>query len=160
MHAARAEKRRLCVERASGSLSVVSATLCIVDVSAEAVAKAPGENLRVSRAEFGELWTLAEHLGRQPGRGGDFLVGVIRTCRWLANQPVWSSIIHRAEMPTSPLTRRRHAAMPETIDAEYLAAVSARVIEPDLARGVVATLDWTWHGSRRPPLHISTAAAS
>jgi hypothetical protein len=49
--------------------------------------------------------------------------------------------------------------MPETIDEEYLAAVSRRWARPELARGVVATLDWTWHGSRRPPLDISRAAA-
>ena len=50
-------------------------------MSAEAVAKVPGENLRVSRAEFGAVWALAEHLGGQPGDGGDYLLGVILTCR-------------------------------------------------------------------------------
>jgi hypothetical protein len=61
-----------------------------VDVSAEAVAKVPGENLRVSRADFGGLWTVAEQLGRLPAGGADddYVVGVIWTCRWLARQPV------------------------------------------------------------------------
>ena len=131
-----------------------------VDVSAEAVAKVPGENLRVSRADFSVLWSLAECLGSQPGDGGAFLLGVIRTCRWLAGQPVWSELDRRTVLPTSPYTRRQHGAMPETIDEEYLAAVSARVREPELARGVAATLEWTWHGSRRPPLDVSRAAVS
>ena len=61
-------------------------------MSAEAVAKVPGENLRVSRAEFGAVWALAEHLGGQPGDGGDYLLGVILTCEWLADQPVPSVV--------------------------------------------------------------------
>jgi hypothetical protein len=137
-----------------------------VDVSAAVVAKVPGQNLRVSRAEFGAVWALAEVLGSQPYRGDDFLIGVLRTCRWLGAQPVWSSVVGRAEMPTAPCTGRRHSAMPETIDAEYLAAAAGQVprpnrpvSRPDLARGVVATLDWTWHGSRRPPFGIPYAAA-
>jgi hypothetical protein len=62
-------------------------------------------------------------------------------------------------MPAAPVTSRKHAAMPETIEAEYLAAVSPRAPEPDVAQGVAATLEWTWHGSRRPPLDIPHAAA-
>jgi hypothetical protein len=131
-----------------------------VEVTAEHVAQVPGENLRVSRAEFGALWALAEHLGDQPGPDDDYLVGVVLTCRWLANQPVWSPIVRRFEMPYAPVTWREHAAMPETIDAEYLAAVSPRAVQSEIARGAAATLEWTWHGSRRPPLDISSAAAS
>ena len=130
-----------------------------MDVSAEAVARVPGDNLRVSRADFGELWALAEKLAGRPGPDNDYLVGVLRTCRWLAGQPVWSRVIGRAEMPAAPLTRRRHAAMPETIDAEYVAAVTARPFERERARGVAVTLEWTWHGSRRPPLDVASAAA-
>jgi hypothetical protein len=130
-----------------------------VDVTAEHVARVPVDNLRVSRAEFGVLWSLAEHLGGQPGPDNDYLVGVLWTCRWLAGQPVRSRILNRAEIPRAPLTRRRHAAMPETIDDEYFAAVSPRVVEPDFARGVAATLEWTWHGSRQPQLDIPHAAA-
>jgi hypothetical protein len=128
-------------------------------VSAEHIAKVPSENLRVSSADFGVLWTLAEHLGDQPGPDDDYLVGVVLTCRWLAGQPVWSAIVNRAEMPFAPVTWRQHRAMPETIDDEYLAAVSPRAAEPGIARGVAATLEWTWHGSGRPPLDLSQAAA-
>jgi hypothetical protein len=138
---------------------VVDVSLKRMDVSAEAVAKVPAENLRVSHSEFGALWALAEYLGGQPGPDNDFLVGVVLTCRWLASQPIWSHVIRRAEMPYAPVTWRRRAAMPETIDEEYLAAVSRRWARPQLTRGVVATLDWTWHGSRRPPLDMSRADA-
>jgi hypothetical protein len=130
-----------------------------VDVSAEAVVKVPGENLRVSRADFGALWGRAEELGRRPASGDEYLIGVLWTCRWLAGQPVWDRIVGRWEVPRSPLTRRRYSAMPETIDAEYLAAATAASFERDLARGVMATLEWTWHGSGRPPLDVSAAAA-
>jgi hypothetical protein len=130
-----------------------------VDVSAEAVAMVPRENLRVSLAAFAALWALAEDLGRRPGDGGGFLLGVIRTCRWLADQPFWSQVDGHAVMPTSPYTRRRRGAMPETIEEEYLAAISPRGLEPELARGVAATLWWAWYGSGRPPLDVAAAAA-
>jgi hypothetical protein len=140
-------------------------TLLIMDVSAAVVAKVPGGNLRVSRADFGALWAAAEDWGGRPGPDNDYLIGVLRTCRWLGAQPVWSSVVGRAEMPTAPYTGRRHSAMPETIDAEYLAAAAGQVSRPnrpvsrpELARGVVAALDWTWHGSRRPPFEIPRSA--
>jgi hypothetical protein len=130
-----------------------------MEVSAETLAKVPGENLRVSRAEFGAVWSAVEHWASQPGPSDPFLIGVLRTCRWLAGQPVWSRVAGRAEIPVAPVTFREHAAMPETIDAEYLAAASPRAPELAVARGVVVTLEWTWHGSRRPPLDLPHAAA-
>jgi hypothetical protein len=129
-----------------------------MEVSAETLAKVPGENLRVSRAEFGALWALAERLGMRPVTGDRYLVGVITTCRWLAGQPVWDSIFGRWVMPETPLSRQAHSAMPETIDEEYLAAATAPAFERDRARGVMATLEWTWHGSGGPPLGVSTTA--
>ena len=123
------------------------------------MARVPGENLRVSRCDFGVLWALAQRLGSQPGPDDPYLIGVLRTCQWLAGQPVWVSVIGRWEMPVTPLTRRRHAAMPETIEAEYLAAATAAAFERARARGVMATLEWTWYGSGRPPLDVSSAAA-
>jgi hypothetical protein len=140
-------------------MSVCDVTLDDVQVTAELVAKVPGENLRVSRAEFGALWSLAERLGVRPATGDKYLVGVITTCRWLAGQPVWDSVVERWGMPAAPLSRRGHAAMPETIDEEYLAAATAAAYERERARGVMATLEWTWHGSGRPPLDMSSAAA-
>jgi len=147
----------------AGPLSVSGVTLDAVDVSAEAVAKVPGANLRVSRAEFGALWAFAEHLASRPGPDDGFLVGVVFTCRWLAAQPVWSDLIRRAEMPTAPLTGRQHAAMPETVEAELVSAAAAAArlgIRADLARGVVATLTWAWRGTESAPLDVPHAAAS
>jgi hypothetical protein len=138
-------------------LSVWRVTLVGVEVTAERVARVPAENLRVSRSEFGALWTLAEQLGSQPARGDHYLVGVIYTCRWLAAQSVWSPVLHRWQMPAAPLTRRRHRAMPETIEQEYLAAATAPAFTHDRARGVMVTIEWSWHGSHRPPLDLSTA---
>jgi hypothetical protein len=140
-------------------MSVLGVTLAGVEVSAELVAKVPGENVRVSRADFGLLWTRAEHLASQPARGDQYLIGVLWTCRWLADQPVWSRVMGRWEVPAAPLTRRRHSAMPETIEAEYMAALTARAFERERARGVAAMLAWVWYGSGRPPLDVSAAAA-
>jgi phage terminase large subunit-like protein len=49
--------------------------------------------------------------------------------------------------------------MPETIEAEYMAALTARAFERERARGVAATLAWAWYGSHQPPLGVSSAAA-
>jgi hypothetical protein len=130
-----------------------------VEVSAEAVARVPGENLRVSRADFGALWGRAQRLAGQPGPDDPYLIGVLRTCQWLAGLPVWVSFLKRWEMPVAPLSRRRHSAMPETIDEEYFAAATAATFERERARGVMATLEWIWHGSGRPPQDTSSAAA-
>ena len=141
-------------------MSELGVTLDDVEVSAEAVAKVPGENLRVPLSEFGAVWSLAEHLGGQPGDGGNYLLGVILTCEWLADQPVSSVLPDRmAEMPRSPLTRRLQRPMPETIETELLAAWARRGGRPELARGVAATLEWAWRGKGRPPLDVSHAAA-
>jgi len=141
-------------------MSELGVTLDDVEVSAEAVATVPGENLRVPLSEFGAVWSLAEHLGGQPGDGGNYLLGVILTCEWLADQPVPSLMPARvAEMPRSPLTRRLQRPMPETIESELLAAYARRDGRPELARGVAATLEWAWRGTGRPPLDVSQAAA-
>jgi hypothetical protein len=39
--------------------------------------------------------------------------------------------------------------MQQCLDEEYLAAAIAPAFERGRARGVMATLDWTWHGSGR-----------
>jgi len=141
-------------------MSELGVTLDGVEVSAEAVAEVPGENLRVSRSEFGAVWALAERLGSQSGDGGDYLLGVILTCQWLADQAVPSVLPNRvAEMPRSPLTRRLQRPMPETVESELLAAYARRGARLELARGVSATLEWAWRGKGRPPLDLGHAAA-
>jgi hypothetical protein len=140
-------------------MSGVGVTLGVVNVSAQAVAKVPRDNLRVDRAEFGAVWALGERLGRQPGDGGDYLLGVILTCEWLADQPVPSALPGRvAEMPRAPLTHRLDRPMPETIESELLAAWAGRGGRPELARGVAATLEWAWRGKGPPPLDVSRPA--
>jgi hypothetical protein len=52
-------------------MSVGGVTLVGVGVSAKTLAKVPGENLRVARAEFGAVWLLAECLGGQPSSPDD-----------------------------------------------------------------------------------------
>jgi hypothetical protein len=142
-------------------MSALGVTLDGVEVPAEAVAKVPGESLRVPRSEFGGVWALAEHLGNQPGDGGDYLLGVILTCEWLADQPVPSVLPNRvAEMPRSPLTRRLQRPMPETIESELLAAYARRGARPELARGVAVTLEWAWRGKGQAPLDVIHAAAA
>jgi hypothetical protein len=141
-------------------MSVAGVTLDGVEVTAEHVAKVPDENLRVPLGEFGAVWTRAEHLGHRPGPDDDYLIGVLRTCRWLADQPVPSILPKRvAEMPRSPLTRRLQRPMPETIESELLAACSRPGPRAQLAQGVAATLRWAWRGKGRPPLDVSQVAA-
>jgi hypothetical protein len=140
------------------ALSPRDVRLLDVEVSAAVVAKVPGANLRVSRSDFAVVWAAVEDWGGRPGPNNDYLLGVLLTCEWLAAQPVWSSVIGRAEMPAAPFTGRRRRAMPETIEAEYLAALGAlrrgrrRV---DLARGAAATLAWVWYGSTRVPVDLA-----
>jgi hypothetical protein len=142
------------------SMSGPGVTLDDVEVSAAAVETVPGDNLRVPRSEFGAIWALAEHLGGQPGDGGEYLLSVILTCEWLADQPVPAVLPGRvAEMPRSPLTRRLQRPMAETIESELLSAWAGRGGRAELARGVAATLEWAWRGSGRPPLDMSQAAA-
>src|SRR5262249_18005153 len=125
-----------------GPVSVWRVTLLYVQGSAEAVAQGPGENIRVARAEFGVVWVLAQQVATPPGPDDDYVIGVLRACRWLADQPVPSILRDRvAEMPRTPLTRRLQRPMPETIDAELLAAYTRPGPRRDLARGVAATLE-------------------
>jgi hypothetical protein len=141
-------------------LSAPNVTLEDVEVSAEAVSRVPAENLRVPRPEFGAVWARAEDLGGKSGDGGDYLLGVILTCEWLADQPVSSVLPNTVtEMPRSPITRRLQRPMPETIESELLSAWARRGGRPELARGVAATLEWAWRGNGRPPLDVSPATA-
>ena len=134
-------------------------------VTAEQVARVPAANIHVSRAAFGQVWTYAHDVATRPGPDNRYLVGVLWTCRWMARQPVWSRVLNKMEIPASPVTRRHYAAMPETIQDEFIAA--ARACRPgetgrwvDLARGTLAMLDWSWGGSGRPPLELPTAAGN
>lgn len=126
-----------------------------MEVSAKLVDATPAANLRVDRAAFGAVWAVAERAASSAE--SDYVAGVALTCRWLAGAVARSSITGFMEVPWSPILGRQVGAMPETIAEEYTAAVvrAARVTRPERAeyvRGVIATLDWIWNGSRRPPL--------
>lgn len=128
-----------------------------MEVSARCVGRVPAENLCMARGAFAAVWAAAEH-GATTG-DTDFLAGVALTCRWLAGAAALSSITGRVEMPRSPIRGRELRAEPETIAEECAAAAveAARVKEPGRAayvRGVLATLDWTWNGTGRPPLDV------
>jgi hypothetical protein len=155
--------RLILIDKASidprSGLSVTGVSLSPVDVSAEVVARVPRDNLGVSLGEFSAVWSRAERIGSRLRADDAYLVGVILTCRWLAAQPVWSAILNRAEMPMAPLTGGWDAAMPETMEAELVAAYSRRAISPARANGVAATLEWAWRGSRRAPLEVGNPAA-
>ena len=127
-------------------------------VTAEQIANVPAENIHVSREDFGRLWAYADHLGRLRDTG-PYAIGVLFACEWIAAQPVWSKVSKRWELPASPVTERHYKAMPETIDAEHLAA--ARASAPgttgrraERARGAAAMLEWAWARTGRSPLDL------
>ena len=141
-----------------------------MEVLASEVAKVPAENLRVARAEFAAVWVVAErHQDEQALRhvtdwyGG----GIVVTCRWLATATVrprsgpWY-------LARSPVTGRSNRALPELIEAECLAAelqAMQRPVpnwltkRPGWAESIVATLNWAWRRSGRPPIGIARDAA-
>jgi hypothetical protein len=134
-----------------------------MDVTAERVAKIPADNLRVSREEFADVWTLAEAVVSRPGPDDHYTLGVALACEWLAAAPVPSRFTASGTaMPRSPVRRLPVTAHPEAIEEEWFAAVreSAQTSVPWLAeqaRGAMALLDWAWH-SGRPPLKSVAAA--
>jgi hypothetical protein len=136
-----------------------------MEVTSDRVRRVPLENIRVSLADFGRVWALAEGVADQVE--DYYFLGVAMTCEWLADQAVPSRVEPGTmESPRCPASWGRHRAMPETIDEEYLAALRAcrspMAWEAEMARGVVAALDWAWNGHRdQPPVPLPpTAAAS
>jgi hypothetical protein len=134
-----------------------------MEVTAEHVAKVPAQNLHVSREEFGVVWARAEvEVKRHSGPDGQYLVGVVWTCRWLADQPVPRPEGGR-EVPRSPVSWRQVRATPERIEDEYYLAVRRRRShvprQAAEARGALATLAWAWHSGGRSPLDVAELAA-
>lgn len=127
-----------------------------MDVSAEQVARVPAANLRVSRAGFGSVWSFAEAHSGAGGAETGYLAGVLATCRWLAGQQIRHPDGSR-EMPAAPASGDLVMAMPERIEDEFFSAVRAAARkrgDTERARGVLATLEWAWHGSRRSPVEL------
>jgi hypothetical protein len=110
----------------------------------------------VPRTEFAAVWVAAERRCHEQGAVGvtDWhAAGVAVNCEWLAAAVVGSrsGLTYPAR---SPVTRRTARAHEELIEAEFLAAETAR--EPDgqpgWAEAVRATLRWAWRCSDSPPL--------
>jgi hypothetical protein len=138
-----------------------------MEVTEADVARIPATNIRVSRAEFGTVWGLAERICYEHGQRDVpdwYEAGVAVTCQWLATAVVRSSTGRRYPA-RSPITRRAERAYEELIEAEYLAAEkrAARGPRPDQpddrpgwTEGARATLRWAWLHSGPPPLPGST----
>jgi hypothetical protein len=127
-----------------------------VELVAADVKRIPQTNLRIAREVFVAVWAEAE---RRPGW---YCAGVAKTCRWvghapsrLANGTVWST--------RSPVTGRTAMAHEESIEAEALAAEVLSLGRPAPAwladrpgwlGGILATFDWCWRCSGRPPIDL------
>ena len=138
-------------------LSVCWVTINCMEVTAGHVENIPRGNMRVPRSEFVALWRLVEHLA-EANPADWYAAGVAATCEWLARSSV-PSILGGWELARAPLTRRTGMAHEELIAAELVAAEVAAIrnsggIEgrPGWLEGILATLQWAWGGSARPPL--------
>lgn len=102
------------------------------------------------REVFGRVWADAERRDAAGGAADYYLVGVVRTLRWLAGQTV-----------QTPVTGVASYVLPETCVDEYMAALAATrsaVLHPSRvgkARGAVAVLGWMYH--RQPEPYSSTS---
>lgn len=124
----------------------------------------PRTNLHVPVAEFARLWVAVEaHQDAQRDRGvvDWYGEGVRATCRWIARAVIRPSGGRRGHLAYSPVTETQRHAYEELIQAESLAAdlLDMRrprprwlLERPGWSEAIVATLDWTWRGSGRPPV--------
>jgi hypothetical protein len=98
-------------------------------------------------AEFGRVWAAVEQRGRECSPDDYYVAGLIAACRWVAQKEHYA-----------PVTRVLGSALPEALDAEYLAALRvarSRRLHPrrvDKALGVVAVLGWVSQGTGEPSL--------
>jgi len=129
-----------------------------VEVTEVAVTGIPPRNVRVARAQFAAVWTVAER-----GASRDwYALGVAMTCRWLANAVVRPEI-GAAYVAHAPVTERTARAYEELIEAECLAAEKLDqrrprpqwlLDEPGWIEGVCATFRWAWRGAGPPPIQL------
>jgi hypothetical protein len=86
---------------------------------------------------------------------GYYLVGVVRTLRWLAQETV-----------QTPVTRETNSVLPEICVTEYMAALAAarstrlHRSRVGVARGAVAVLGWLYHGQPEPAYSSTSAYES
>ena len=148
-------------------MSVVRATLEVVEVTEHDIARIPVRNLRVPRDELVALWIEAQRLSRERADQGVtdwYLGGVVTTCQWLAGAIVRTSNGQR--FPAfSPATGKSATAYEELIETEYVAAESLDLRQPRLAasrpgwcEGIRATLRWAWRCNGPSPLGLPAPA--
>lgn len=113
------------------------------------------------RAPAAQWDAVRTHLERIPPREFDgYLLGVVETVEWLQDEPV--PFDGKMTMPYPPISAEAYySARHETIAEEYQAALADRHPERDeFVRGVLAVLDWAWHGNGRPPVDLERQLAS
>ncbi len=129
-----------------------------MEVTAADVARVPPGNIRVSRADFAEVWIAAERTARNDW----YALGVAVTCRWIAHSR--GTTLNGVTGPTrAPVTERTRLAYEELIEAAYLAAEKLGlrrprpewlVERPGWIEAVCATLRWAWARTGPPPLPL------
>ena len=138
--------------------SALHATLDGVEVTAADIARVPPGNIRVPRADFAAVWTVAERTARNDWP----TLGVAQTCRWIAHSR-GTTFNGRIPMAHAPVTERTRLAFEELIEAEYLAAEKLTAVQPRPAwlverpgwiEAVCATLRWAWARTGPPPLPL------
>jgi len=133
--------------------------------TAEDIAYVPAENLHVSRAEFGAVWTAAEE--RMRSEGGWYLAGVCVACRWVALAIVRPPDGGPGYVAYAPVTKTRRMAYAELVERESLRAEvqamrpPAWLLEarPGWVEGVDATFAWLWRKTGPPPDLIERTAS-
>jgi len=130
-------------------------------MDADEVDRIPRGNLRVSRADFAEVWRTAQMLGRTDA----YAAGVAHTCRWMAC--ALTTLNGRRFVSMAPITGTTRLAHEELIEREYVAAEKESIRlqnsdHPDRAyvEGATATLRWAWKGLGRPPVEVPADRAS
>lgn len=151
-------------------MSVRRVSLSGMQVTERDIARIPAGNVRVSVAEFAQLWSTAEQRNQdQTARDVRdwYAAGVVVTCRWIAaavvrppdNRPWYSAY--------APVTHRNRRAYEELIEAEFLAAekLDMRQPRPDWlgkrpgwSEAICATLRWAWRRSGPAPLALEVAS--
>jgi hypothetical protein len=138
-----------------------------MDVTVADMARISAENIRVPREEFAALWTAAEQYQREHPLDW-YAAGIVVTCRWLA-EAIVRPANGRPHPARSPVTERTRGALPELIEAEYLAAEKLDMRRPRPAwlreqpgwiEAICATFRWAWARTGSAPLRVEERAAS
>lgn len=132
-----------------------------MEVRAEDVERIPTGNLRVSRADFADVWRAAEQLGRTDA----YAAGIAMACRWVACA---TEVFNGRRGPSyAPITHTTRPAHEELIEREYIQAEKACIrvaVEDDPRRpvieGAAATLRWAWRGQGPSPVEFRLRGSS